>query len=380
MQISSFRGRGKVVSVLLAGGQGSRLHELTETECKPAVPFAGNRRIVDWTMGNVVRSGLDDLIVATQYRPQTLTSHLERRWRPAFDRGGLLVRHGPTVTGRPQGFVGTADAVTRCIADIDLRAPDHVVVLAADHIYEMDYGTMIAARRGARAAVTVAVDSVPVWKAQSFGVVATAADGRIARFLEKPEDPPHMPEDPSRARVSMGIYVFDWGWLRAALLADAEAPRSAHDFGHDLLPRAVKEGVAMAFDAGDMAGDAFYWRDVGTLDAYRLAQLDFRGDRRPCAIPDYPVAKRSAAQDAASAKLRADGNVVLPDSWVSPGARLKRTIVAHRAHIPPDVVIGEDHDEDAKWFRVTEGGTTLVTQAMLMRRAGQRSRAICLAP
>lgn len=380
---------GGTLAILLAGGRGTRLHELTRNDCKPAVFFAGRRRIVDFAMANALRSGLQQVIVCTQYQAGSLSRHLQGRWQVGFG-GGLMLRHGPAIA-RPEGYLGTADAVTRNMAEIDAIAPAQVIVLAADHVYEMDYRPMIAAHRASGAAVTVAAHVVGRASASEFGVLATDAAGRITRFVEKPADPPAMPGDSLHALASMGVYVFDWAWLRAALLRDAGDSLSDHDFGNDILPVAVAGGQAMAYRMPGLRGGDPYWRDVGTLDAFRVTQLDFLQADPPCALPETVLPATALPEPAFPAggpvtPLRrsnpppaiVDGflsdTVLMPGASVGRGARLHRAIVAPDTHIPGGMVIGEDVAEDARWFRRTAGGTVLVTADMLDRRAAARPR------
>ncbi|QUS36812.1 sugar phosphate nucleotidyltransferase [Falsirhodobacter algicola] len=382
----------RTLGVLLAGGQGSRLYDLTQHECKPALAFGDNRRIVDFTIAGSVRAGLRNLLVGTQYCPGTLNMHMRHRWGNAFDR--MILRHGPTVTGDEQGYAGTAAVLAANMAEIDASGAEEVVVLAGDHVYDMDLTAMIADHRMMGADVTVAVDAVPLRDASSFGVMGTDADGRIRMFVEKPLDPPHMPGDPSRALASMGIYVFRWSWLRPVLLEDMTNPRSGHDFGKDILPRAVMAGHAFAHTRPvDAEGRAPYWRDVGTLDAFRQTWIDLRDGLVRCRRPEDVTARRDldpghdgftghmlrAGGIALSPPLSGarrwtllDETVVMPGARVEPGAHLTRAIVAPGTVIPCDLTVGEDAAEDARWFRVTAGGTTLVTQAMLDRRASKR--------
>ncbi|ESW62603.1 MAG: ADP-glucose pyrophosphorylase [Rhodobacter sp. CACIA14H1] len=357
----------RTVAVLLAGGKGTRLHELTRSECKPAIHFAGTRRIVDFAMANAVRSGLTRMVVATQYAPATLTRHLWEHWAMAFDCGeGLMVRHGPSLAGF-EGYRGTADAVTRNIALIDSLDPTDILVLAADHIYGMDYTPMLDAHRASGAAVTVAAHIVPRAGASEFGIFLTDATGRATTFLEKPADPPGLPDDPARALASMGIYAFRWDWLRATLLRDARDATSSHDFGHDILPAAVAAGEALVWPFTLPQGPA-YWRDVGTLDAFRVTQLDFQQPSTPCALPETVMpGPGPQARPTRNDGLLSD-SVLMPGASVGRGARLHRTIVAPDTHIPGGMVIGEDRDEDARWFRRTPDGTVLVTAEMLARR------------
>ena len=336
-----------VLPILLAGGKGSRLHELTETICKPAVPFLGSTRIVDFTMENLRLGGAPEVLVATQYRPNLLHTHLKNRWNDAMSVG---IRHAPQMTGRPEGSKGTADAVRLMIDEIDAVAPRDVLILAADHVYRMDYRKMIDAHRAQGAAVTVAADCVPREAASAFGILETDPAERIVRFVEKPNSPPAWSRNPSVALASMGLYIFRWEALRALLMDNP----GALDFGHDILPQAVSHGDAYAYTPG--AQVPFYWRDVGTLDALRAAALDFMSDRPPFNLPDPPGAKP---------RLGVLDSVVMNGAFVSEGALVSNSIVAPGAAIPFAMTIGVDPNSDAVRFRRTPGGTILITPAMI---------------
>lgn len=369
---------GLCFPVLLAGGRGSRLHELTQGEAKPALYFAGERRIVDFAMAGAVRAGLDRMLVATQFCPQTLNGHLPARWGDRF-ANGVTLREGCAVTGRLAGYAGTASAVAANATEIAAAGPRDVLILAGDHVCAADYDAMIRYHRRSGAKVTVAVGAVDLAQARSFGVFSTDAHGRVRRFLEKPSTPDAMPGDPGRALVSLGFYVFDWDWLRDRVLADAADPGSAHDFGHTIMPMAVAEGIAQVWQPHGTDQAPFYWRDVGTLDAYRQAQLDFLV-RPPCDLPEAGTgmedtmlrgARQRGGQVAPGAVIA--GSVVLPGAAVAAGARLASAIVGPGAQVPRDLVVGEDPVEDARWFRVAPGGTVLVTQRMLAHREAVRS-------
>lgn len=341
-------------TIVLAGGKGTRLHELTARESKPAVHFAGRGRIVDFVMANVVRSGLDRLLIATQFAPASLHDHLPAQWGRHFSSGRMILRDGCGLYG------GTADAVRRNWAQIRAWGATQVLVLAADHIYDMDYGQMIAAHRQSGAAVTVAADVVPRAQGSGFGVMRVDAAGRIHEFLEKPADPPMMPGHPDRALVSMGVYVISTSWLQDRLFGDAAG---AQDFGHDLIPMAVAQAEAASYRLPAAPGGQAYWRDVGTLQALREAHLDFLSASparlpRPTKLAEWSLGR---------------GSVAMPGAQVPASARLSCTIVAPGAQIPPGLVTGEDADEDARWFR-RDGQTLLVTQPMLERRAADRAR------
>lgn len=391
------------VAVLLAGGRGSRLHELTEDRAKPAVAFGSRHRIVDFTLENLRRSGLGQVLVATQYCAGPLEDYLNRCWRPVFGTGLRLRRAAGTgMAGR--SYEGTADAVWKNAAEIDALCPREVVVLSADHVYAMDYGPMIAAHRASGAAVTIAADVVPLAEARAFGCVEATAAGRILAFAEKPRTPPAMAGDPGRALVSMGIYVFDWAWLRERLRRDAADPASAHDFGHDILPGAVAQGEAQVFRSEGPGGRPFYWRDVGTLDAFRETWLAFESGA-PCPVPEGAGLRARGVTDprVAAALRQADAalddegsvvplagrraeraelvaSVVMPGARLAEGCRLRRVILAPGVRLAEGMVIGHDPQEDARWFRVTPGGTTLVTPQMLARRAMVLPGQLPLAP
>ncbi len=341
-----------VATILLAGGKGSRLHDLTASEAKPAVHFAGRNRIVDFALANVVRSGLDRLLVATQFAPATLNDHLPSRWDRYFPSGGMILRDGR------DRYLGTADAVRHNWGQIADWGSDQVLVLAADHIYDMDYGPLIAAHRASGAAVTVAVDVVPLAQASGFGVMQADAGGRILSFLEKPALPPAIPGEPYRAMVSMGIYVFDTAWLRDALFGRDIEPL---DFGHEVIPAAVAQGLAAAYRLPAGPSGHVYWRDVGTLDALRLSHLDFVG-QQPARLPRMSTL---------SEWYLGRGSVAMPGALVPRSARLTRCLVAPGTLVPAGLVAGEDPDEDDRWFR-RDKGTVLITQAMLDRRDAAR--------
>ncbi len=369
----------RTMVVLLADGKGSGLHELTARECKPAIPFMSGLRIVDFTMANAVRSGLGRMIVATQFCPGALHRHLATRWQGAFPDGGLQIHEGCATTGDADGYRGTAAAVWANAAAIDASGACEVVVLAADHIYAMDYRPMIAAHRASGCAVTVAADRVLLSEADAFGIIAADSQNRIIRFLEKPPYPPAAPADPRHALASMGIWVFDWAWLRQVLAAAAE---SATDFGQDILPQAVEECTAQVFRRSSTGNALPYWRDLGTLDAFRRAYLDFDSMARPFHIDlkDDNGCQPLQAPRQWSRWTSLNETVVMPGARVASGARLSKAIIAPGAEVPAGMVIGEDPDEDARWFRRTTGGTILVTRDMLHRRATRKAVPHAMSP
>ena len=277
----------KIVALVLAGGKGTRLHPLTAEHAKPALPFASGYRIVDFVLSNLVNSGISDVYVLAQYKPESLIQHIATAWAPFSDkRGGegmikVLLPRSNTLGGQ---FKGTADAVYQYLDLVQAHSPDLVAVFAADHVYRMDVRQMVASHRARDAAVTVSALAVPVDHASGFGVLATAADGRVREFREKPRHPRCIPGKPHLAYASMGNYLFDAGVLER-VLEDARR-RGDLDFGRDLLPRlcATERVYAYDFSQNEVPGlqeyeEPAYWRDVGTLSALAAAQQDAMGTR-----------------------------------------------------------------------------------------------------
>lgn len=394
----------RVMPFLLAGGRGSRLHELTDTECKPALPVLrgphGVVRMVDFTLANLCRSGLARVMAATCYRPATLMRHLSNVWTTSFPQG-LQVFDGAKIAPS-SGYLGTGHAVAANLAALTQFDPSEVLILSGDHVYDMDYRPMIAAHRASGAAVTLAVTRVPIAAARAFGVVEAATGGMIRDFAEKPAMPWACPDDAGQSLVSIGVYVARWDWLRDTLRA---SPTEA-DFGHDLLPMAVRAGVAAWFALPSAPGQSQpFWRDVGSLTALRETLLAFNQSRPPCALPVPPQALRAGAALHPSRldppygalqygfscaigglTLRAprlgasngrrwtliEDSLLLPGARPAPGVRLTRAIVAPGTALPAGLVVGEDRDEDSRWFRCSEDGSVLVTSAMLARRGAER--------
>lgn len=381
------------VAVVLAGGQGTRLYELTCRECKPALPFARFHRIVDFTLASLLRSGVGQVILGTQYRPETLTVHVQDVWASAWTGGKLTVRNGPDLTGG-RGYAGTADVLRANAAALDAMGAREVLVVAADHIYSMDYRHFVAAHRESGAPLTLAAMPVPRGEASRFGVVTEGPGKRIAAFTEKPAQPAAMSGDPERSLASLGIYVIDWAWLREVL----RDPKVL-DFGEDVIPLAVGRGEAAVWR---WTG---YWRDVGTLDGLRESWLDFESPPPPCQRPFVPGMKVTLPHEVfprepfqtsvnlgglrlmspligngdPSRWTALDRSILMPGARVAPGVRLSNVIVAPGTVIPHGMQIGDDPDEDKRWFRVS-GDTTLVTSAMLARRGALRTPVFSLFP
>jgi glucose-1-phosphate adenylyltransferase len=382
-----------VTAVVLAGGQGARLHELTHNDCKPALPFARFHRIVDFVMASVVRSGVGRIIVATQYRPKNLASHLTQVWAPAIQDGPMILRDGNEVAPGP-GYRGTADVLRANAPLLDAMDVRDILVVAADHVYDMDFRPLFAAHRAYGAPMTLATMPVRREEASRFGVITAGPGGRVAGFVEKPARPAPLPGDPERALASLGIYAVNWPWLR-----DRLSDPLLQDFGQDVIPQAVHRGEAAYWRWQG------YWRDVGTLDSLRKTWLDFEASPAPCGRPLMPGMVANAPEgwqqrDRFLARanlgglrilapvLRAedptrwaalDRSVLMPRAQIGPGVRLTNVIVAPGAIVADGLRIGEDPDEDRRWFRVA-GDTVLVTSAMLARRGADRRQSYAVLP
>jgi glucose-1-phosphate adenylyltransferase len=419
--IRSRRLSSRAVAFVLAGGRGSRLKELTDKRAKPAVYFGGKVRIIDFALSNALNSGIRKMAIATQYKAHSLIRHVQRGWNffRAERNEYLDVLPASQRIDEQSWYMGTADAVRQNIDIIDSYDIDYIIILAGDHIYKMDYEIMLHHHVANDADVTVGCLTVPVSEATAFGVMDIDASGRITSFLEKPKHPPHMPGDPDHALASMGIYVFDWAFLRDLLLRDAADSNSSHDFGNDIIPEIVKNGKAVAHKFSDSCVRSgleteAYWRDVGTIDAYWQAHIDLTDFVPKLDIYDqtWPIwtyaeivppakfihdeeGRRGAAiSSLISGDVIISGSVVknslistgsrlhsysavttsvlLPYAVVNRNARLTNCVLDRGVQIPAGLVVGEDPEEDAKWFRVTEGGVTLITQDMLDVRAASR--------
>ncbi len=399
-------------ALVLAGGRGSRLRQLTDHRAKPAVPFGGTMRIIDFALGNCVNSGLRRIGVLTQYKAQSLIRHVERSWGFLEASLGEYVDIVPAQQRRDERwYIGTADAVYQNLYILRESRPKHVMVLGGDHIYKMDYGVMLAEHVQRGADMSVACLEVPLADAGDFGIMTVDAEQRIVAFDEKPAHPQPLPGKPGRALASMGIYAFDADFLVRQLELDAADPASSHDFGKDLIPRLVHTARVYAHHFADscvnMVGDRPYWRDVGTLDAYWEANLDLtqvvpelnlydeawpmlgRQPHRPPAkfVLDDPN-RRGTAVDAlvsdgcivSGALVRrsilfygarvgegsvVEDSVVLPNVVIGRNVRLRRTIIDKQCVLPDGFEAGIDAARDRARFIVTERGVVLVTPQML---------------
>jgi glucose-1-phosphate adenylyltransferase len=402
------------LAVIMAGGRGERLKHLTEDRCKPATPFGGKFRIIDFALSNCVNSGIRQISVLTQYKAHSLIQHIQRGWGYLRGEFGEFVEIIPAQQRRGSDwYQGTADALWQNMDLIRAHRPLHVLVLAGDHIYKMDYGPMIGFHVEKEADITVGVVEVPVGRAREFGVLGVDESNRVLSFLEKPRDPPPLPGRPDVALASMGIYVFNPRLLERLLRADAEDPASAHDFGKNIIPDGIDKLRVFAYPFEDVRTKAQnYWRDVGTVDAYYEANLELVQVSPELNIYDeqWPIwtyqeqlppakfvfddpARRGAAIDSmvsggciisgsrVSSSLlfsnvrihdysQIEGAVILPRVRVGERCVIRRAIIDEGALIPDGMQVGVDPEADRERFYVTEHGVTLVTPAML--RAGTR--------
>ncbi|MBL8582516.1 MAG: glucose-1-phosphate adenylyltransferase [Rhizobiaceae bacterium] len=404
------------MAYVLAGGRGSRLKELTDFRAKPAVYFGGKTRIIDFALSNALNSGIRRMGVATQYKAHSLIRHLQRGWnflRPERNESFDILPASQRVS-ETQWYEGTADAVYQNTDIIESYGPEYMVILAGDHIYKMDYEMMLRQHVDQGADVTVGCLEVPRMEATGFGVMHVDGKDRIISFVEKPADPPGIPDKPDYALASMGIYVFRTKFLMDQLRRDAKDPDSSRDFGKDLIPYIVKNGKAVAHRfAKSCVRSSFereaYWRDVGTVDAYWEANIDLTDvtpeldlyDRdwpiwtyaeiKPPAkfVHDEDGRRGSAVSSLVSGDCIVSGAalkrsliftgarinsfssleeaVVLPDCFIGRNARLKRVVIDRGVRIPEGLVVGEDPILDAKRFRVSEKGICLITQPMIDR-------------
>lgn len=403
----------RCVALVLAGGEGRRLHPLTRERSKPAVYFGGCYRLVDFALSNLVNSGFDRIKVLTQYRSSSLVRHLSRAWPVSSSILDQFIEVVPAAMNLgPTWFRGTADAIWQnvdLLRDID---PEDVLIFGSDHIYKMDISLMLAFHRQRGAALTVATIPVPRSEATAFGCVQVDADGRVVDFVEKPADPPGMPDQPDLTLVSMGNYIFQTQALLDELRRNASLEGTSHDFGKDILSSAHQRANVFAYDfatqlcPGESERARGYWRDVGTLDSYFEANMDLvsvephlnlynpqwpiRGVQPWAGPAKFVFADRSSgrvgmAQDSIvgpgtiisggllersvvfprvrlNSFSHVSDSVLFPEVDVGRGARLRRCIVDKAVRIPPGEIIGEDLDADRKRFPVSDGGVLVVTR------------------
>ncbi len=400
------------LALVLAGGRGSRLQELTRWRAKPAVPFGGKFRIIDFPLSNCVNSGIRKVGILTQYKAHSLIQHVQRGW--GFMRGelGEFVELLPAQQRlETSWYAGTADAIYQNLDIIRTHNPQFVLILAGDHIYKMDYGTMLAAHVEAEADITVGCIEVPLEQAHAFGVMAVDDYQRIMEFVEKPQHPQPMSGSNDKALASMGIYVFRTEVLIDELLRDADADDSNRDFGGDIIPYALKRRRVTAFPfRDDPGGRPAYWRDVGTLDAFWAANLELIGISPELNLydRDWPIwtyqdqvppakfvfdddGRRGSAVDSMVAGgcivsgssvrhsllfsnvnvhsfSRVEDSVLFPQVEIGRHCVVRKAVIDKGCVIPPDTSIGVNPEDDAARFHVSAGGVVLVSPEMLGQR------------
>ncbi len=400
------------VALILAGGRGSRLKALTDWRAKPAVPFGGKFRIIDFPLSNCMNSGIRRIGVVTQYKAHSLIQHIQRGWgflRGEFNEFVELLPAQQRV--EEEWYKGTADAVFQNLDILRQMGPEYILILAGDHIYKMDYGRMLASHVRNKADMTVACLNVPIEDAKAFGVMGVDGSDRVIQFREKPNDPDPIPGSPGQALASMGIYVFNAAFLYEQLIRDADDPNSNHDFGQDIIPYLINKYRVFAHRFSDSCVNSsegmYYWRDVGTIDAYWEANMELtkvvpdlnmydkewpiwtyqeqlppakfvfdEEDRRGkavdalvsggCIISGACVKQSLLFSDVRiNSYSNVEASVILPKVDVGRYVTIKRAVIDKGCKIPDGMQIGVNHDEDRKRFYVSEKGITLVTPEML---------------
>jgi len=398
------------LALVLAGGRGSRLKQLTLWRAKPAVPFGGKFRIIDFALSNCVNSGIRRIGVLTQYKAHSLIQHVQRGWssylRGEFDEFVEILPAQQRI--ETTWYIGTADAVYQNIDIIRSHKPEYVLILAGDHIYKMDYGPMIAQHVESGADVTVGCIEVPLEQAKAFGVMSVDDKGKIVEFHEKPENPQSRPGSTDMALASMGIYVFNANFLIEQLLLDAADSYSSHDFGKDIIPSVIQTHNVIYYPFVDVqTGRQSYWRDVGTIDAFWKANLELIGVSPELNLYDdqWPIwtyqeqlppakfvfeedGRRGMAMDSMvsggciisgacvcnsllfsnvhiHSYSTVEASVILPDVKIGENCQIRNAVIDRGCVIPDGTRIGFDTEEDRKTYYVSAGGVVLIIPEML---------------
>lgn len=401
--------------MVLAGGEGKRLMPLTRDRSKPAVPFGGHYRLIDFALSNLVNAGHRRIVVLTQYKSHSLNVHLSRTWRMSTLLGNYVTSVPAQMRVGQRWFLGSADAIYQNLNIVADEQPDYIFVFGADHIYRMDPSQMLQAHIESGAGATVAGIRVPKSEAGSFGVIELEGrTNRIARFWEKPPEPPSIPGNPEISLASMGNYVFTTEALLDQVLEDADDDSSRHDVGGDLIPKLVEKGIVSCYDftLNEVPGlgerERGYWRDVGTLDSYFEAHMDLVSADPTFSLynDDWPI--YTSMRTSAPAKVVAvaehgsgdiadsvlsngvvisgayvrrtvaspgvriepgavvDGAILLDDVMVGPGAVLRNVIIDKNVEVPAGAEIGLDHEKDAEHYTVSDGGVVAIAKAQLI--------------
>ncbi|EGQ9299818.1 glucose-1-phosphate adenylyltransferase [Vibrio vulnificus] len=398
-----------ILTVILAGGMGSRLSPLTDDRAKPAVPFGGKYRIIDFTLTNCLHSGLRKILVLTQYKSHSLQKHLRDGWsifNPEL--GEYITSVPPQMRKGGKWYEGTADAIYHNLWLLERSEAKYVMVLSGDHIYRMDYAPMLEEHIANNASLTVACMDVNCKEAKAFGVMGIEENNRVHSFAEKPENPPHLPNNPERSLVSMGIYIFSMDILQSALTEDAQNENSSHDFGKDIIPKLIETGTVYAYkfcgSKGRVDKDC-YWRDVGTIDSFYQANMDLLEPIPPMNLyqkdwgirtyePQYPPARTvssgsgnegifinsmisngvinsggSVQHSIVSSNVRINDSATIVDSIIfddveiGEGCQLVNCIIDKHVKIPPYTQIGLNRLEDAQRFKISDNGIVVVPES-----------------
>ncbi|HDY7880202.1 glucose-1-phosphate adenylyltransferase [Vibrio vulnificus] len=398
-----------ILTVILAGGMGSRLSPLTDDRAKPAVPFGGKYRIIDFTLTNCLHSGLRKILVLTQYKSHSLQKHLRDGWsifNPEL--GEYITSVPPQMRKGGKWYEGTADAIYHNLWLLERSEAKYVMVLSGDHIYRMDYAPMLEEHIANSAALTVACMDVNCKEAKAFGVMGIDEHHRVHSFVEKPQNPPHLPNDPERSLVSMGIYIFSMEVLQQALIEDDDNDASSHDFGKDIIPKLIDTGSVFAYkfcgSKGRVDKDC-YWRDVGTIDSFYQANMDLLEPIPPMNLyqkdwgirtyePQYPPARTvssgsgnegifinsiiangvinsggSVQHSIVSSNVRINDSATVVDSIIfddveiGEGCQLVNCIIDKHVKVPPYTQIGLNRLQDAQRFKISENGIVVVPES-----------------
>lgn len=393
-----------VLAMILAGGEGTRLQPLTVSRSKPAVPFGGSYRLVDFVLNNFINSDMLRIYVLTQFKSQSLYLHLKKGWNLTGISGRFIDPIPAQMRMGKRWYDGTADAVYQNIGFIELSSPDHVCIFGSDHIYKMDIRQMLDFHKEKQAVLTVAAIRVPIKEASSFGVIEVDENGRMIGFEEKPKNPKSIPGDPDYALASMGNYIFETNTLLGELTSDAENENSSHDFGRDIIPGLYPHAPVYVYDfsVNQIEGEkGAYWRDVGTIDSYWQSHMDLVSDNPPFSLynrkwplhtfyPPLPPAtftdtsayKTNVSQSLISAGCYIQGSkinrsilgfrcniaagseisesIFLGDVKIGEGCQIRRAIIDKQVEIAPGTVIGENLEYDRQRFTVSESGIVVI--------------------
>lgn len=406
MTLQNIQTFNKIFTIILAGGQGERLYPLTKDRAKPAVPFGGIYRIIDFTLSNCLNSGLRKIVVLTQYKSFSLDKHLRLGWNIFNNElSEYIVQIPPQQRISDQWYLGTADAVYQNIYTIETEHPEMVLILSGDHIYKMDYSNMIHFHKENEADITVACMEVPINEGKRFGVIKTNEESRIIGFHEKPSEPIPSPDNPEVALASMGIYLFNTKTLVKAIIDDAKK-RTSHDFGKNIIPEMIHSKRVYSYPFGD---ENNYWRDIGTLDAYWTANMDLVQVSPEFNLYDkdwpirthkkqYPPAKTVFNKECPEGRTdmiinsivsggciisgaKVEGSILSPDVKVNSNSeiydsvimesvrigrnvKIRKAIIDKYVNIPDNINIGYDLEEDSKHFTVTDSGIVVIRKRM----------------